>query len=49
MKIFELFCSEDIAIVHFNGGVLLNPFAKSGLGNAVFIAKLGLCFAVLVE
>lgn len=49
MKFFDLFSGEDISVIHFNGGVLLDPFAKSGLGNAVFFAELGLCFAVLVK
>ena len=44
-----MFCSEDIAIVHFNSGVLLNLFAEGGLGDVVFLAQLGLGFAVLVE
>ncbi len=49
LEFFDLFCSEDIAIIHFNGGVLLYPFAECGLRNAVFLAELGLSLAVLVK
>lgn len=44
-----LFDSKDIAVVHLDSGVLFNPLAEGGLGNAVFLAQLCLGFAVLME
>jgi len=49
LEFFDLLCSEDVTIVHFDGGVLFDPFAGGGLRNAVFFAELGLSLAVLVK
>lgn len=49
LKLFDLLGSEDIAVIHFNGGVLLYPFTKSRLGDAVFLAELCLGFAILIK
>ena len=39
-------CGQDFAIIHLDSGILFYPFAKGGLGNAVFLAELGLSLAV---
>jgi len=49
LEFFHLFCSEDIAIVHFDSGVLFDLFAEGGLGNAVFLTELGVSFTILVK
>ena len=49
MRFFNLLCSEDVTVNHFNGGVLLYPFTESRLGDAVFLAELCLGFAILIK
>ena len=49
LKFFDLFGGKDFAVIHFNGGILPDPFAEGGLGDAVFLAELGLSFPVLME
>lgn len=45
LKFFYLLCSEDLAIIRFNGWVLFNPTAKSSHGYTVFFTQCCLGFA----
>lgn len=49
LEFFDLLCGGDITIIHLNGGVLLCPLTECGLRNAVFLAELGFCLAVLMK
>ena len=49
MEFLDLFGGKDFAIIDLDSGVLFDPFAECGLGDAIFLTELGLGLAVLME
>ena len=47
--VFQFFETQPFDYLLKPIGILLDPFAEGGLGNAILFAELGLCFAILVE